>query len=388
MTIKDINSSYIQYCTTDKQKKIVQYFIDHKGVCDIKTAIRDLNVSRSTFFKTITMVRKNAEVHGLAPEHDMKKTVPDDYIVDGVSTLYDKDGEVITQWVKSKLNKSKYIEFVKTVVKDIASDVKRVKRRNLNHSVEDKLIVYPLADLHIGMLSWSKETGEDYNLEIAENTLKSVIQKAIDRSPSCDECLICNLGDFFHVDNLRNETERSHNSLDVDSRYSKIFRIGIRMIRFCIELALEKHNKVYVVNSAGNHDDMGSLVLSVALDNIYEKEPRVKIFDAPKPRHYFRFGNTLIGMTHGHNNKMNELPLIMATEQSKDWGETQYHYWYTGHIHHDREIEVGACKVESFRTIAAKDAWTNAKGFLSGRDLKCIVIDKNDGEIERYTFKI
>jgi len=72
---------------------------------------------------------------------------------------------------------------------------------------------------------------------------------------------------------------------------------------------------VRVINSIGNHDQCGEILLSVALKNIYENEPRVIIDDSPASRHYYKYGNTLIGATHGADTKLENLPLIMATEK-------------------------------------------------------------------------
>jgi len=40
--------------------------------------------------------------------------------------------------------------------------------------------------------------------------------------------------------------------------------------------------------------------------------------------------------------------------------------------------------VESFRTLAAKDAWQAAQGYRSGRDMYAIVLDAEHGEVERH----
>jgi hypothetical protein len=210
----------------------------------------------------------------------------------------------------------------------------------------------------------------------------------MDRSPSCEECLICNLGDFLHVDNQVYQTERSGNVLDVDGRYFKILNVGIKLMRYMIEYALIKHKHVTVINCPGNHDDLGSLWLSAALKNIYENEDCIEIISSCSRSQYYRYGNTLIGCTHGNGIQLKELPLTMATEKSQDWGSTKYRYFYTGHIHHDKVIDASGCRVESFRAICPKDAYANSKGYLSNRDMKCIIIDPSDGETERYIINI
>jgi hypothetical protein len=160
------------------------------------------------------------------------------------------------------------------------------------------------------------------------------------------------------------------------------------MIR-CIQSALLKHEKVTVINAIGNHDDHSSMMLSTVLAHLFGNEPRVDINDAPTIKHYYRFGQCLIGVHHGHTIKKDRLPLQMSSDRPKDWGDTIHRYWLTGHIHHDSRREYdGGVIVESFRTLAGKDAWTAQMGYSSGRDMKCIVYHRNFGEVERHTVSV
>jgi hypothetical protein len=74
----------------------------------------------------------------------------------------------------------------------------------------------------------------------------------------------------------------------------------------------------------------------------------------------------------------------MAADRSKDWGETQHRYWYTGHVHHDTLKEFPGCTVETFRTLAARDAWHHKSGYRAGRDMKCDIIHKDHGRVCRH----
>jgi hypothetical protein len=150
-----------------------------------------------------------------------------------------------------------------------------------------------------------------------------------------------------------------------------------------IEAALRKHAKVHVINEIGNHDDHTAQVLTIALAMAYEANPRVTFDESPMRFHYYRFHDVLIGVTHGDTVKPDKLGGIMATDRPEDWGATKRRYWYTGHIHTRNTFEVPGCEVESFRTLAGKDAWTANMGYRSGRDMYCIVHHKNYGEIAR-----
>jgi hypothetical protein len=200
--------------------------------------------------------------------------------------------------------------------------------------------------------------------------------------------LIISVGDFFHSDNRFAHTTNSTHTLDVDTRYQKVLEVGIRAFRRAIESALDHHEIVNVICALGNHDWHTSLFLSMALKHIYEKEDRVKVADSYAPRIYHRFGANLIGVTHGDKTKPEALPLLMAAERQKDWGETRHRVWYTGHLHHERIKEYTGCKVETARTLAGRDSFHAEHGYLSGRDMQAIVHHKEFGQVERYIVSV
>ena len=109
---------------------------------------------------------------------------------------------------------------------------------------------------------------------------------------------------------------------------------------------------------------------------------------SPSKFWYYKFGKILIGSTHGDTAKPNKLPEIMAADKPSEWGDTDYRYWYTGHIHSRNVIEFSGCVWESFRTLAAKDAWHSGAGYRSGRDMCSILLHKDFGEIGRNTVSV
>lgn len=312
--------------------------------------------------------------------------LPAGHAVKGVSTYYGEDGSVKGQWVKTQRDNSE--AFIQAF-KESLEPVERVPRVKAPRTTEgDILTAYPLGDPHVGMYSYWRETGENYNLDIAEKNLVAATQDLVERSPSSHTALIANLGDFFHADTSENRTLQSGNVLDVDTRWSKVLRTGIRIMRTLIETALTKHKNVTVVNAIGNHDEHTSQMLALALGLLYEKNPRVSIDDSPSRFHYVRFGLTMIGVNHGDKVKPVDLPGIMATDRAQEWGETQFRYWLTGHVHNQRVFEFPGCLVESFRTLAAKDSWHAAHKYRSGRSMQSITYHKEYGEVGRQTFDI
>ena len=308
--------------------------------------------------------------------------------VKGTSTLYDEHGKVKLRWVKA--DKAKETERFKEWIQALAEELPKIIAEPVNSGSysDDTLTVIPFGDPHIGLHSWHRETGDDFDLNIATTDLCNAVDHLVKRTPQSKECLIANLGDFYHADLMTGETTRSHHKLDTDTRWAKVLVAGLKAMRQCIASALEHHEKVTVINAIGNHDDHSSMFLTIALSNIYENEPRLKIIDDPTLTHYYQFGKNMIVVHHGHSIKMEKLPLVAAAEQPKMWGETKNRYAYTGHIHHDSKKEFNGMVVESFRTLAARDAWAASQGYQPGRDMKAIVHHRKYGEVARHIVSV
>ena len=304
------------------------------------------------------------------------------------STLYGPDGEVKLRWEKQDRADLSPEQWA-TAVKDVFAGTDRVKPIPApKPGNKDLLTVYPIGDMHVAMYSWAEETGADYDVKIAERLLTSAIAHLVEISPASDEALIVDVGDFFHVDNLKNETTRSGHTLDMDTRYAHMIRIGVRMLRTCIDRALEKHRRVRVICTPGNHSDIGSLWLSLALGLLYEHNPRVVIDQSPGKFVYHQHGKVLIGVTHGDTGKPEKLAGVMAVDQPQLWGETRFRYWITGHVHSRKVVEMPGVMWETFRTLAPGDAWAHSSGYRSGRDMTSIVFHRDFGEIARHRFDV
>lgn len=311
--------------------------------------------------------------------------IPDGFHVRGLSTLYGPDGDIKGQWVKSARDKVDEFATLADAVQRISAPFRGMSEPSNGPVLPDSelLAVYPMGDPHLGLFAWADECGDNFDLHIAESNLVSAVDKLVGLSPKCGHALIINLGDFFHTDNATNRTLASGHALDVDTRWAKVLSVGIRTMRRCIDRALEKHTSVRVINEIGNHDSHSSVMLSLCLANYYENNPRVDIDTSPCPFHWFRFGKCLIGVTHGDRTKAADLPGIMASDRAPDWGETKHRRMYCGHVHHESVKEFPGCTVETFRTLAAKDAWHNREGYRSGRDMRCDIWHQEHGLITR-----
>ena len=369
---------------TPREADALRSILEH-GTIELASAA--IGLKPKSLSAHLSRLHRKAARAGWSPSHDLTHTVPDGYHVKGVSTYYDKEGRPRGQWVKSQKDAEHKLAQLIDAIADVAEPFRGKSEAPIEHdgeALDHLLTVYPMGDPHLGMLATAAETGENFDLKIAEADLVDAVDKLVNLAPASREALIVEVGDFFHTDNFDNRTTRSHHSLDVDSRWSKILSIGIRVMRRCIDRALEKHERVTVICEIGNHDDHTSIMLSHCLDLYYENNPRVMIDKSPQSFHWYRFGECLLGVTHGQKTKPQNLPGIMAVDRKEDWGQTTFRHFYTGHVHHDSVKEYPGCTVETLRTLAARDNWHHSSGYRSQRDMKCDVWHRTRGRVARH----
>lgn len=327
------------------------------------------------------LVKQVEAAHKAAPEH---------YHVRGVSTLYGPEGEVKQQWVKTRsddqeANTKALIDAVKAVFSEMPKVPQIAPPAEL---LGDLLTIYPIGDAHCGMHAWGDETGEDFDLKIFDADLTNAASRLIAATPPSKYGMVVDVGDYTHINDKSNRTPASGHMLDADSRYGKIMRVAVKTLRCVVDMALTKHEIVYLYSRPGNHNPDAYVILQVALGLLYENNPRVIVDQSPAWYVYHEFGKNLIGITHGDKCKMPELGSIMAADKKEAWGRTEFKTWLTGHIHSDKKYEGRGWTAESFRTLAPADGYAKGAGYRSGRDMKAIVLHEEFGEIERHRVDI
>jgi hypothetical protein len=170
----------------------------------------------------------------------MTHIVPSPYVVKGHSTLYDKDGKPQLQWVKTSLDNDKYQALMLEAIEALKEDIPRVSMIKPPPLGKNELLnCYVVTDYNLGMLSWGEETGADWDLQIAEELIIKWFAQAIQQSPDANTAVFAQLSDFLHFDGMDAVTPASKHLLDVDTRFSKLVRSAIRVIRTCIDMLLE-----------------------------------------------------------------------------------------------------------------------------------------------------
>ena len=244
--------------------------------------------------------------------------------------------------------------------------------------VESNLLsVYPVFDLHHGMLAWSDETGaQSYDLDIAASDLRASIARLHKLTPVGGEALLILGGDTLHIDDGRNETPQSRHKLDADGRYYKVLDTAIKSIAWLIETLAYRHDKVKVRVLRGNHDEHSHMALGFALAERYRDTPRITVEKNPHDLFMHRHGACLIAAHHGDKSPPQRLAMYLS-DICPYWSDTRHRHILTGHIHHDSAKDFPGVKWQSLRAFCPPDAY--GAGFGSRRSLRVMVFDDKRG---------
>lgn len=253
---------------------------------------------------------------------------------------------------------------------------------------EGHLLEIAIPDLHLGKYAKASETGEDYNVEIAceifRKALNDLVTQAVKSYPI--ERIIFPIGnDFLTADTSSNTTTRG-TAQDVSGNFENHFRTGIRLLREAVE-TMRTVAPIEVIIVPGNHDTHAVLAIGELLDAIYENCREITVHnDHTQPRKYISYGDILLGFAHGHNEKANSLPMLMAFEAADAWGRSRHREIHVGHLHHTRDThylgsnEADGVLIRVIPSLSASDRWHASKGYRSQRAALAFVYHPADGQ--------
>jgi hypothetical protein len=188
-------------------------------------------------------------------------------------------------------------------------------------STDTHLLVIDIADLHIGKLATAFETGEDYNSQIAVKRAKDGLQGILNKAKGfdIDKVLFVAGNDILHTDNTR-RTTTGGTPQDTDGMWYDNFIMAKNLYIELLE-KLMSFAEVEVVYNPSNHDYTHGFFLMQLIEAHFSKSS-IRFNVDLKHRKAFKYGSNLIGTTHGDGAKIENLPLLLATEFPILWSET------------------------------------------------------------------
>lgn len=285
-----------------------------------------------------------------------------------------------------KTREQKGVESVrKEIIKELQQYSPKYPKIKRSPSKDGHLLVVDPADIHIGKLSSSFETGTEYNQQIAVKRVIEGVQGIIDKSSgwNIDKILFIGGNDILHTDTPR-RTTTSGTPQDTDGMWYDNFLTAKQLYVDVIEMLMQVADVHFTFNPS-NHDYQSGFFLAQVIETHFRKSKNITFDVSIKHRKYYQYGKNLIGTTHGDGAKQHNLGSLMSMEASDLWGSVKHRYFYTHHVHHKTAKDFINVTVESLRSPSEADSWHFRNGYISPVAVEGFVHNKEFGQVARLT---
>ena len=268
-------------------------------------------------------------------------------------------------------------------VKNHTFSYEPIKRTN---NSDGCLLVVDPADVHIGKLASSFETGEDYNCQIAVQRVKSGVEGILKKASgfTIDKIVFVAGNDILHIDTPK-RTTTSGTPQDTDGMWYNNFLIAKKLYIDVLDTLIQVADVHFMFNPS-NHDYQSGFFLADSISSWYNKCENITFDTSIAHRKYYQYHNNLIGTTHGDGAKMQDLPLLMAQEAREEWSSAKNRYVYIHHIHHKMSKDFIGVTVEALRSPSGTDGWHHRNGYQHApKAVEGFIHSKEHGQMARLT---
>lgn len=372
---------------TDRQGEAVRHLVEQGS---FRKAAKAMGITERPYAALMERLRAQAARAGHSPVEDRAGLAADGYYAFGKSIYYKETPDTPAHWLRTRVDHQAMQNMLRDAINAFYEDLQPIRApKGPKRYDKDIIPWFQIGDAHLGMLAHDAETGANFDLKIAERELSGAFSILFDEAMDCERCVINDLGDFTHYENLAGITEASGNMLDYDGRFPKMIRVYSRVFRSIVEMALRKYRFVDVIVNQGNHSRTNDWWMAELLRAAYGKSGRLNVLDNDNVFVPYRMGETFVLVHHGDKTKPENLSKVMSTDFRQDWGETKYHYIDVGHLHHrNMAIEMQGCTVECWNTLAGRDKWTNDIGARAVQSITRVDRSRTYGDVGRRVLPI
>lgn len=365
-----IDERALRYCKSQPQVDAVRAVIKHGTQ---RAAAEALGKNVSNIGEVISRVRRNAR-----EDQDFLLDIKSQSLM-----LFNDDGKFIG-WNKTRHNE---VEWTFDQLRQ-GVDCKTAKPKTPPKYIDSSVCsVLPIADVHLGMMAYTPETGKpSWGTDTARDLLMTAIDILLPRSHKVDHGIVLNVGDLTHYSGMDAKTAQSGNILESDARPGYMLRTAIALMIYAIDRMLKSCNTVEVLTIQGNHDELVEVLICLHLQAYYRNEPRVTIPDNDCKVLTTVWEKNFIYAHHGDGITNQKMYNAMTRDFPREFGNANHRWGVCGHLHSSRKEPIGGAEIETFSTLATPDAWHASKLYGSQRKMHRIDLHAQGGEIGRMTF--
>lgn len=275
----------------------------------------------------------------------------------------------------------KYMEVAKDLFSKEIKPLKVTPKKENKELNKNKLLELTGIELHLGKMSWSGETGQDYDKNIAQQRFYTIYNEIVEQQEveKCDTCLICIGNDFFNSDTVNATTTKGTPQTN-DLRWQKLFNIGLDLYTKMILGLNDKFNNIEVRLQSGNHDKMASFYLYIALSCYFKDYSNIHFNNDYKDVQCYIWGKCGIFFSHGDANLKRLIKSIPA-EFYEEWGKTIFRELHLGHLHKEVVVDDDSGMItRRVGSPTATDQWHYEERFIGAtQKYQTFVWDKEKG---------
>ncbi|MEG0898473.1 MAG: hypothetical protein RSF40_02025 [Oscillospiraceae bacterium] len=252
------------------------------------------------------------------------------------------------------------------------------------YSPTGETLVIDIADPHFGLLSWEKETGQNFDIQIMKQRFIECVDDIASRITKgrFKKIIIAGLGDILHSDN-NSQTTTKGTLQQVEDRLQKIIFFSLDVFTYMIDTLIQFAPIEYLY-LAGNHDELMGFMFAFALQQAYKNNTNITFDIDPNPFKARLIGKTLLGFTHGEGKTANSGDWLV-NDFRELFGQCCIAEVHQGHKHSQglKERETGVL-IRNITKLCNPSAWEHRMGYRSYTAMFCFVYD--DKKLHRETW--
>jgi len=246
-------------------------------------------------------------------------------------------------------------------------------------AVKDRVTLFITADWHFGASVTAEEAGRDYNREIAVEMLREGFTACHAAHPAGETALVLWNGDTTHADNNLHRTPRNQHPLLVEGTHQQNLLTAEEQADWQVQMALAKHDKVIFSAKLGNHDHNTPAVLVAGMRARYRDNPRVTVIEDEDPFFCYQHKRLFIAAHHGDGQKPEKMALGLPYRFRREFGRSDFHYFFTSHKHHAASDTFGALHWYQTPALCRIDQHASHMGFADTCGMMSMSFDAEHG---------